>query len=79
MPEVGHLDVSGGQRTIVVDLGSVEGPIVGTALYFVLQQALAGYGAWYLLILGLLATGVAIWAPRGLWGLVAHRRAASLT
>ncbi|WP_155352546.1 ABC transporter permease [Acrocarpospora macrocephala] len=65
--------------TVIGGLGSVEGPIVGTALYFVLQQALAGYGAWYLIILGLLATGVAIWAPRGLWGLVAHRRAASLT
>ncbi|GIH24364.1 hypothetical protein Aph01nite_26740 [Acrocarpospora phusangensis] len=59
--------------TVIGGLGSVEGPIIGTALYFVLQQALAGYGAWYLIILGVLATAVAIWAPRGLRGLVLDR------
>ena len=48
-------------------------------VYFVLQQTLAAHGAWYLMILvGLVAIVVAIWSPRGLWGLVcrAHEPAA---
>jgi branched-chain amino acid transport system permease protein len=56
--------------TIVGGLGTIEGPIVGTAVYIVLQQALASYNAWYLIILGLVAMAVALFARRGLWGLV---------
>ncbi len=59
--------------TVIGGIGSIEGPIVGTILFFALQQALAGYGAWYLIVLGLVAIVVALWAPRGLWGLVASR------
>jgi len=59
--------------TVIGGIGSVEGPIVGTVLYFVLQQTLAQYGAWYLIVLGAVAVVVAIWAPRGLWGLIADR------
>ena len=36
----------------------------------VLQQTLASYNAWYLIILGLVAIVVALFARRGLWGLV---------
>ena len=56
--------------TIIGGLGTIEGPIVGTAVYMVLQQALASYNAWYLIILGLVAIGVTLFARRGLWGLV---------
>jgi branched-chain amino acid transport system permease protein len=56
--------------TIIGGLGTIEGPIVGTAVYIVLQQALASYNAWYLIILGLVAMAVALFARRGLWGLV---------
>jgi branched-chain amino acid transport system permease protein len=55
---------------IIGGLGTIEGPILGTAVYVVLQQTLASYNAWYLIILGLIAMGVAIFARRGLWGLV---------
>jgi len=34
-------------------------------IYFVLQQTLQNYGAWYLIIFGALAVGVAIWQPEG--------------
>jgi branched-chain amino acid transport system permease protein len=56
--------------TIIGGLGTLEGPILGTIIFFVLQQNLANEGAWYLIIFGCLAVVVAIWAPRGLWGVV---------
>jgi len=59
--------------TIIGGLGTIEGPIIGTAVYMVLQQTLASYNAWYLIILGLVAIVVALFAPRGLWGLLDER------
>ena len=59
--------------TIIGGLGTIEGPILGTAVYIVLQQTLASYNAWYLIILGLVAIAVALFARRGLWGLVDGR------
>jgi branched-chain amino acid transport system permease protein len=56
--------------TIIGGLGTIEGPILGTAVYMVLQQTLASYNAWYLIILGLVAIAIALFARRGLWGLV---------
>jgi branched-chain amino acid transport system permease protein len=58
---------------IIGGLGTIEGPILGTILYMVLQQTLASFNAWYLIILGLVAIAVALFARRGLWGLVDSR------
>jgi branched-chain amino acid transport system permease protein len=58
--------------TIIGGIGTIEGPIIGTVVFFVLQQTLSQYNAWYLIILGLVAIAIALWAPRGLWGLVAE-------
>jgi ABC-type branched-subunit amino acid transport system permease subunit len=55
---------------IIGGLGTIEGPILGTAVYMILQQTLSSYNAWYLIILGLVAMFVALFARRGLWGLV---------
>jgi hypothetical protein len=55
---------------IIGGLGTIEGPILGTIVYMVLQQTLQSYNVWYLIILGLVAMGIAIFARRGLWGLV---------
>jgi hypothetical protein len=55
---------------IIGGLGTIEGPIIGTAVYMVLQQTLASYNAWYLIILGVVAMAVALFARRGLWGLL---------
>jgi len=59
--------------TIIGGLGTIEGPILGTAVYIVLQQTLASYNAWYLIVLGLVAIFVALFARRGLWGLADSR------
>jgi branched-chain amino acid transport system permease protein len=56
--------------TIIGGLGTIEGPILGTAVYMILQQTLASYNAWYLIILGLVAIAIALWSRRGLWGLI---------
>jgi branched-chain amino acid transport system permease protein len=56
--------------SMIGGLGTIEGPILGCVIFFVLQQSLQNYGAWYLIIFGALAVGVAIWQPRGIWGFI---------
>jgi branched-chain amino acid transport system permease protein len=58
---------------IIGGIGTIEGPIVGTAVYMVLQQTLESYNAWYLIILGLVAIAIALFARRGLWGTLDER------
>ncbi len=55
---------------IIGGLGTIEGPILGTIVFMVLQQTLQHYNAWYLIVLGLVAIVVALYARRGLWGLI---------
>lgn len=59
--------------TVIGGIGRIEGPIVGTIVFFLLRQTLAGYGALYLLIMGAVAIAAMLWAPRGLWGLIVER------
>jgi branched-chain amino acid transport system permease protein len=58
---------------VIGGLGSITGPIVGTVLFFLLQEYLADLGPVYLIVLGAVAIGVMLRAPRGLWGLVTSR------
>jgi branched-chain amino acid transport system permease protein len=58
---------------VIGGLGTLEGPIVGTLMFFLLRHALADYGAWYMILLGALAVVVMMRYPQGLWGLVADR------
>jgi branched-chain amino acid transport system permease protein len=59
--------------TVIGGIGSIEGPIIGTLIFFALQQSLADQGAWYLVVLGGVAIAIALWAPRGIWGLISGR------
>jgi branched-chain amino acid transport system permease protein len=54
---------------LIGGVGSIEGPIVVTAI----QQTLAQAGAWYLILLGSLAVAVAMFLPKGIWGLISGR------
>lgn len=54
---------------LIGGLGSLEGPIIGTVVFFTLQQALSSHGAWYLILVGVVAVTMALFLPRGLWGL----------
>jgi branched-chain amino acid transport system permease protein len=56
--------------TVIGGIGRVEGPIVGTLVFFLLRQFLADLGTIYLIMLGVVAIVVMLKAPKGLWGLV---------
>ena len=58
---------------VIGGIGTITGPIVGTIIYFSLQQYLADLGPTYLIILGAIAVLVMVKAPKGLWGLVLDR------
>jgi branched-chain amino acid transport system permease protein len=58
---------------VIGGVGTIEGPILGTVIFFALQQSLAERGAWYLIVVGSIAVVVAMYAPRGLWGLISDR------
>jgi branched-chain amino acid transport system permease protein len=58
---------------VIGGLGTLEGPIVGTLVFFLLRQLLADYGAWYMILFGVLAVVAMMRFPQGLWGLVAER------
>ncbi len=59
--------------TVIGGIGRIEGPIVGTVVFFLLRQTLADLGTLYLMMLGLVAILVMLTAPKGLWGLVVER------
>ncbi len=58
---------------VIGGIGTIEGPILGVLIFFLLQNLLADYGSWYLMILGLIGIGVMLFAPRGLWGLISEK------
>jgi branched-chain amino acid transport system permease protein len=59
--------------TVIGGLGRIEGPIIGTVVFFLLRQTLADLGTIYLMMLGLVAIVVMLAAPKGIWGLVVQR------
>ena len=58
---------------VIGGIGTVEGPIIGTLIFFALRETLAYLGTTYLLVLGLVAIVVMLRAPRGVWGLIRQR------
>jgi len=59
--------------TVIGGIGRIEGPIIGTVIFFLLRQALADLGSLYLLMMGAVAIVVMLWAPKGIWGLIVER------
>ena len=59
--------------TVIGGIGRIEGPIVGTIVFFLLRQALADLGSLYVLMMGTVAIVVMLWAPKGLWGMIVER------
>lgn len=58
---------------VIGGIGTIEGPIVGVIVFFLLQSYLADYGTWYLILLGALAIAIMLFAPRGIWGWFSER------
>ena len=58
---------------VIGGIGTIEGPIVGTLVFFLLRELLAAYGTWYMIVIGLVAVVTMIAYPHGLWGHMARR------
>jgi branched-chain amino acid transport system permease protein len=58
---------------VIGGIGTIEGPMLGTIVFYLMQRNLAGFGAWYLILLGALAIAVMLFAPKGLWGYLSER------
>lgn len=58
---------------VIGGIGTIEGPIVGVIIFYLLQTYLADFGAWYLILLGALGIVIMLFAPKGIWGYVAAR------
>ncbi|MFD1984283.1 branched-chain amino acid ABC transporter permease [Mesorhizobium newzealandense] len=63
---------------VIGGIGTIEGPIIGTILFFILREFLADLGSIYLMILGVLAIVIMVISPKGIWGLVSDRLGISL-
>ena len=59
--------------TVIGGIGRIEGPIVGTIVFFALRQTLADHGTLYLLMLGAVAIVVMLKAPKGIWGVIVEK------
>ncbi len=58
---------------VIGGIGSLEGPIIGAVVFFVLREWLAGFSAWNLIILGVISIAVILFEPRGVWGACRRR------
>ncbi|HIF59588.1 MAG TPA: branched-chain amino acid ABC transporter permease [Rhodospirillales bacterium] len=58
---------------VIGGIGTIEGPILGTIIYFLLREPLSDFGTWYLILLGATAVIVMLKAPQGIWGIITHR------
>ncbi|MEC8275166.1 MAG: branched-chain amino acid ABC transporter permease, partial [Pseudomonadota bacterium] len=59
---------------VIGGIGSFEGPIIGTVIYFVADKVLTGLvGEYFYIVLGVIGILVMLFAPKGLWGLVQER------
>jgi branched-chain amino acid transport system permease protein len=63
---------------VIGGIGSVEGPILGAVVFYVLQQWLQDHGVWYLIVLGCVAVIAVLTAPKALWGLLSRQGRAEL-
>ncbi len=58
---------------VIGGIGTIEGPIIGTIIFFLLREPLSDFGTWYLMLLGAIAVVIMLIAPQGVWGLIAER------
>jgi branched-chain amino acid transport system permease protein len=59
---------------VVGGVGTLEGPIIGTIIFWVLKQLLADYGPLYLIFLGAVGIVFVLFVRGGVWGLVSRRK-----
>jgi branched-chain amino acid transport system permease protein len=55
---------------VIGGIGSFEGPVIGTVIFFLIRSYLSEIGVWHFIVLGVLSIAVVLVEPKGLWGLV---------
>lgn len=63
---------------VIGGIGTIEGPIIGVLVLYLMRENLSDFGAWYMMLLGALAILVMLVFPRGIWGTLADRYGLSL-
>jgi branched-chain amino acid transport system permease protein len=63
---------------VIGGIGTIEGPMLGVLVLYVLQTNLAHLGTWYLMLLGAFAIAIMLLAPKGLWGYLSERHGLAL-
>ena len=58
---------------VIGGIGTIEGPIIGTIIVFLMRQYLSNFGEWSFILLGGIAIGMRLVAPQGLWGVLRKR------
>jgi len=58
---------------VIGGIGTLEGPIIGTLIFFLLRETLADFGTLYLIALGVVAIVIMLKAPQGVWGIIRNK------
>jgi len=58
---------------VIGGIGRMEGPLIGTIVFFLLRGFLADPGPWYLILLGVFAIIITLAMPKGVAGFLAAR------
>jgi branched-chain amino acid transport system permease protein len=58
---------------VIGGIGTLEGPLIGALVFYLLQNNLASFGTWYLMLLGALAIVIMLFSPSGIWGFFSER------
>lgn len=58
---------------VIGGIGTIEGPIIGAVIFFIIREYLSNFGEWSFIFLGVTAVVMMLFMPQGVWGLL-HRR-----
>ncbi len=58
---------------VIGGIGTIEGPIIGAVLYYFLRDRFQDQQTLYLISMGVIAIGVALWLQGGIWGTIRRR------
>src|SRR5260221_3147227 len=57
---------------VIGGIGRMEGPLIGTIVFFLLRGFFADLGPWYLMLLGAFAILITLTMPKGIAGWLAR-------
>ena len=58
---------------VIGGIGTVEGPVIGAIVFFIIREYLSVFGEWSFILLGAVAIVMMLFAPQGIWGFLYQR------